>query len=227
MGNYKPKRKPAKKQKAAPAKAPANPYLIERTREIIAAPEEPNPNDPLGRVEKESEDAYRAFVVWVGLGPSRTYRQAAEMTGYNQANFTQWASRYQWQNRLKAYAESAKTEALAALDEQRHIEARKIAAEYDELVATARRHLEESRSDDKPGGDANFLKVWLEALRDKRRMYGLDYLPLIGPQQDGSKTVTTAMVLAYRQVVEQRGVPALDEIERTILEAEGEEKDAD
>lgn len=70
-------------------------------------------DDPLARMSQETSLAYDAFMIFFKLGHRRTYGAAADEIGKSVQQVRDWASKYQWKDRLLAY------DALVAREAQR------------------------------------------------------------------------------------------------------------
>lgn len=195
----------------------------------LPPPEPPaEDNSPLARLPGESDDEYKAFRVWVEIGPSRTYGMTAMQTGFAQGVIARWSSQRQWPKRIKGFVEEERDHAASLMEENRVALIRTIAADYDEVIGAAKSRLEMSECLDSPGGDPRFLALWLQALRDKRKAFGIDALPLHDvlrglTQQQGDGKVSRELVMAYRETIAQQGPPPLEDLEREIVETDGTE----
>src|SRR3954465_14619181 len=65
---------------------------------------------------RESDKAFRAFKTYRDAGPDRSFRKVAQKLGKSVTQLTRWSQRFNWTERLKAWAKHIEEQERKALD---------------------------------------------------------------------------------------------------------------
>lgn len=162
-----------------------SPYGKAEEARIIRHRKAPRPDGldnsiALVQLPDESDLQYHVFLAWVGLGPERSFARVASAfraDGITEELTKKVALKNDWHNRLETWRIERAQNIANELRETQIVNVNATIRQYDAIIADCQKRIDQSRTEEHPGGNPVWAKLMLEAISAKRQFLALDQVP--------------------------------------------------